>query len=123
MKRSVSNLLASCTFICGLMLANAALADCTAPKVPESPDGKSASKEEMVVAMNSFKQYNADIETYAACLKAETTAKVTDGSIAATQVMQFKSMQSRKESSARDELKQKVDFFNEQVRTFKARSG
>jgi hypothetical protein len=116
-------LLISTVLLSGLLHAGTVLADCATPKGPDViPDGKTAAKEEMLAAMTAFKQYNTDVDAFAECLKAETTEKVKDGSIAAGQVMQFKSMQNRKDTTAKEELKTKVDKFNEQVRLYKARN-
>jgi hypothetical protein len=102
------------------LVAAPAFADCEAPKAPDSPDAKSATKEQMVDAMKAFKQYNTDVDAYIECLNTETKTKAADGSIPAGQIMQFKSMQSRKQAAVTDERKSKVDNFNEQVRKFKA---
>lgn len=98
-----------------------AYADCSFPKAPEAiPDGKSASEPDMIAAMSAFKQYNADVDTYIACLDSETEAKIKDAG-AAGAIMQIKAMQAKKKSSATDERQAKVNTFNEQVRTFKSR--
>ncbi|MGC3982033.1 MAG: hypothetical protein QM808_12290 [Steroidobacteraceae bacterium] len=102
-------------------LSTSAYADCAFPKAPESiPDGKSASEPEMISAMTAFKQYNTDVDTYVACLDTETDAKIKEAG-AAGAIMQIKAMQAKKKSSATDERQAKVNTFNEQVRTFKAR--
>jgi 3-keto-L-gulonate-6-phosphate decarboxylase len=97
-------------------------ADCTYPKQPDSvPDGKTASEAEMVSAMTTFKQYNADVTSYLACLDSETSDKIREAGGATSAIMQIKSMQSKKHNSAVDELTAVTGKFNEQVRTFKAR--
>jgi hypothetical protein len=106
-----------------MLLSASAFAECANPKAPDAPDGKSASKDQMVAAMQAFKQYNTDVNAFVECLNTETTAKVSDGSIPPGQIMQFKSMQGRKQSAATDELKAKTESFNEQVRVFKAKGG
>jgi len=103
------------------LTANLAFADCTYPKAPDSmPDPKAATQPEMIAAMSAFKQYNADVDAYVACLDEETTAKVKDASGAGA-IMQIKAIQAKKKSSAMDEREAKIETFNKAVRTFKAR--
>lgn len=101
-----------------LVLATAAQAECVYPKAPSSvPNGSTATEAEMTTAAAAFKQYNADVTAYLACLQDETTAK--SAGVSAGQAMQIKSMQSKKHNSAVDELESNVAKFNEQVRAFK----
>lgn len=97
-----------------------AQADCAYPKAPSViPNGATASESEMSDAAAAFKQYNADVTAYLSCLEQETTSKSTG--VSAGQVMQIKSMQSKKHNAAVDELESNVSKFNEQVRAFKNR--
>ncbi len=99
-----------------------ALADCVFPKAPEQvPDGKTASESEMISAMTVFKQYNADVTAYSACLEKETAEKIRDAGGATSAIIQIKSLQAKKNNVAVDELQKKATDFNEQVRIFKAR--
>ncbi len=103
------------------MTSQMALADCTFPKAPDAmPNPKSASQPEMIAAMSAFKQYNADVDAYVACLDEETSAKVKEASGAGA-IMQIKAMQAKKKSSALDEREAKIDSFNKAVREFKAK--
>jgi hypothetical protein len=96
----------------------AAQADCAFPKAPASvPDGKSASEQEMVAAMSAFKAYNEEVTAFGTCLEEETKTK----SAGSGQLMQLKTMQSKKMNAAVDELQAKAKLFNEQVRIFKSR--
>lgn len=98
-----------------------AYADCAYPKAPDAiPDGKTASESEMMAAMSAFKQYNADVDKYLGCLDEETAAKSKEAG-GTSAILQIKAMQSKKRSSATDERQAKVDEFNKQVRTFKAK--
>jgi hypothetical protein len=93
-------------------------AECVFPKAPATiPDGKTASEPEMLAAMNAFKAYNEEVNAFGGCLDQETRSK----SVGTAQLMQMKTMQSKKLSAAVDELKEKAKLFNEQVRAFKAR--
>jgi hypothetical protein len=113
----------SMTIHCALALALGALslsaqADCTYPKAPASiPNGATASEQEMLGAMQAFKAYDADVKSFGACLDQETKEK----SAGTAQLMQLKTMQSKKLNAAVDELQAKAKEFNEQVRAFKAR--
>ena len=99
-------------------LSFSAHADCAFPKAPASvPDGKSASEADMMAAMAAFKAYNEEVTSFGACLEDETKAK----SAGTAQLMQLKTMQSKKLNAAVEELQAKAKLFNEQVRIFKAR--
>jgi len=95
-----------------------AQAECAFPKAPASiPDGKTASEAEMVAAMQAFKAYNDEVNSFGACLEEETKSKAAG----TAQLMQLKTMQTKKHNAAIDELQAKAKLFNEQVRVFKAR--
>lgn len=96
----------------------AAHADCAYPKAPAAiPNGKTASEAEMVAAMTAFKTYDADVKAFGACLEQETKDKAAG----TAQLMQLKTMQTKKLNAAVAELEGKAKEFNEQVRAFKAR--
>jgi hypothetical protein len=98
--------------------AVSAQADCAYPKAPAAtPDGKTASEAEMVAAMQAFKAYDADVKAFGTCLEQETKEK----SAGTAQLMQLKTMQTKKLNAAVEELQSKAKEFNEQVRVFKAR--
>jgi hypothetical protein len=100
------------------MFACTAQADCAFPKAPASiPDGKTASEAEMVAAMTAFKAYNDEVAEFGKCLDQETK----DKSAGTAQLMQLKTMQTKKLNTAVDELQAKAKLFNEQVRIFKSR--
>ena len=95
-----------------------AQAECAFPKAPATiPDGKTASEPEMVAAMQAFKAYNDEVTAFGACLEEETKSKAAG----TAQLMQLKTMQTKKHNAAIDELQAKAKLFNEQVRVFKAR--
>lgn len=88
-------------------------ADCVLPPAPSKiPDGNSASQQEMVTAMNTLKEYNGDVDTYTKCLEFE-----------AKQNHISKADEERMHNTAVDTLQKIAAKFNEQVRTFKAKSG
>src|ERR1700761_2359639 len=101
----------------GLALAYAvslpAHADCVLPPAPsKTPDGTPASQQEMVQAMNTLKEYNGDVDTYNKCLDFE-----------AKQNHMSKGDVERMHNEAVETLQKVAAKFNEQVRTFKAKSG
>jgi hypothetical protein len=107
-----------CVVALSFVFAYSAQADCAFPKAPASiPDGKTATGEEMVAAMSAFKAYNAEVDAFGKCLDQETKDKAAG----TAQLMQLKTMQTKKLNTAVDELQAKAKLFNEQVRIFKAR--
>jgi hypothetical protein len=93
-------------------------AECAFPKAPASiPDGNTATEQEMLSAMTAFKAYNEEVNAFGGCLEQETR----DKSAGTAQLMQMKTLQSKKLAAAVDELKGKAKLFNEQVRIYKAR--
>lgn len=93
-------------------------ADCAYPKAPATiPNGATASAQEMVDAMQAFKAYDADVKSFGTCLEQETKGKAAG----TAQLMQLKTMQTKKLNAAVDELQSKAKEFNQQVRMFKAR--
>jgi hypothetical protein len=88
-------------------------ADCVLPPAPSKiPDGSTATQQEMVTAMQTLKEYNSDVETYTKCLEFE-----------AKQNHMSRIDEERMHNAAVDTLQKVAAKFNEQVRTFKAKSG
>jgi hypothetical protein len=93
-------------------------AECAFPKAPAAiPNGATASEPEMVTAMQTFKTYNDEVAAFGKCLDDEIKEKA-----GSAQLMQLKTMQSKKHNAAVDELQAKAKEFNEQVRIFKSRN-
>jgi hypothetical protein len=87
--------------------------DCVLPPAPSKiPDGASANEQEMVSAMQTLKQYNGDVDTYLKCLDFEQK-----------QNRLSRTEEERKHNEAVDAMTKIAAKFNEQVRTFKAKSG
>ena len=95
------------------LVSFAAHADCVLPPAPSKiPDGSSASEQEMITAMQTLKEYNADVDTYLKCLEFETTqTRLSAGD------------QEKLHNTAVDTLQKVASKFNEQVRTFKSKKG
>ncbi len=88
-------------------------ADCVLPPAPSKiPDGNTASQQEMVSAMQTLKEYNGDVDTYTKCLEFE-----------AKQNHLSHTDEERMHNTAVETLQKIAAKFNEQVRTFKAKSG
>src|ERR1700704_5497545 len=88
-------------------------ADCVLPPAPSKiPDGNTASQQEMLTAMNTMKEYNNDVDTYTKCLEFE-----------AKQNHLSRGEEEKMHNTAVDTLQKVAAKFNEQVRTFKAKSG
>jgi hypothetical protein len=91
----------------------AAHADCQLPPAPSKiPDGSHANQQEMLNAMQTLKEYSADVDTYMKCLDFE-----------ARQNHLSRAEEAQMHNEAFDALQKIAQKFNEQVRTFKAKSG
>jgi len=106
-----------------------AYAACNYPKAPEKlPDGATATKQEMVDAMQLIRKYNADIKTYTDCLGQEIDtqqkAAKADASLTKEQREEMKrqsDMKVQKVNAAVDEAEAVTARFNEQVKTFNSK--
>jgi predicted transglutaminase-like cysteine proteinase len=109
--RSAKRMLAAATV--AYLVSLTAHADCVLPPAPSKvPDGKTASEQEMVTAMQTLKEYNMDVDTYLKCLEFETKQNRLSSSD-----------QEKMHNQAVDTLQKVASKFNEQVRTFKSKSG
>ena len=91
----------------------AAHADCVLPPAPSKiPDGTTASEQEMLTAMATLKEYNGDVDSYTKCLEFE-----------AKQNRLSRAEEEKMHNNAVDTLQKIAAKFNEQVRTFKQKSG
>lgn len=81
-----------------LALSAPALADCVYPKAPAAiPNGKTASKEDMLAVKKQVDQFKRDVEAFFECSKDE-----------------------RKAEALQADLERVAKRFNEEVRAFKA---
>jgi hypothetical protein len=113
--------LVSLLALAGLSLSLTASADCIYPKAPgKIPDGKTATKDEMLAAQAAFKQLDSDVNAYTACLEQETNARLTEGGeqLPKDQVAQIRAIEAKRHNAAVDELQTHADAFNEQVRAY-----
>jgi len=89
-----------------------ALADqCLLPPPPSKlPDGATASKQQMLNAMNTLKEYNGDVSVYLKCLDFETRENRMTADVSTL-----------KHNAAVMQLQAIADKFNQQVRIFKSK--
>ena len=108
----------------GLLMATAANAECTYPKEPSNtPDGATATQDQMVEGMKAVKEYNASVTEYLSCLEQEMNARVEAAGpdAPAEQIEQIKAIHTKRHNAAVEALEQQAARFNEQVKVFKAR--
>ena len=108
----------------GLLMAAAANAECTYPKEPaNTPDGATATQDQMVEGMKAVKEYNNQVTTYLSCLDEEMNARVEAAGpdAPADQIEQIKAIDTKRHNAAVDALEQQAARFNEQVKVFKSR--
>ncbi len=108
----------------GLLLAGAANAECTYPKEPaNTPDGATATQEQMVEGMKAVKEYNGAVTAYLSCLEQEMATRVEAAGpdAPAEQIEQIKAIHTKRHNAAVEALEQHAARFNEQVKAFKSR--
>ena len=107
------------------MLGSAAYAECVYPRTPTgTPDGLTATQEEMLAGMQAVKDYNERVTTYLDCLEKELAERLEAAGPNATseQVAQIKAIHHKRHNAAVEALEAHAAQFNEQVKAFKARS-
>jgi hypothetical protein len=111
--------------VVGALVAAQLHAACPYPKAPEKlPDGSTATREEMISGQHAVKQYDKDMSVYLACLDDEYKSAVEKGGETLTpeKKAEMQRLQDQKHNAAVDELEGLAGRFNEQVKTYKARS-
>jgi hypothetical protein len=118
----------SLLMIAGLCVHAQAHATCVYPKAPgATPNGATATKEEMVAANQDFKRYNSEMNGYLECIKLEidSVTPKDPNKITADEKKRIedqKKLLVQKNDAAVDELQAVVGRFNEQIRIYKARN-
>jgi hypothetical protein len=101
-------------FFCCCLLASAPAFACDYPtQLPEIPDGKTATNDQMITAQNAVKDYVAKMNAYLSCLDDEVNAlgdTVTDAQ---------KKVQVEKHNAAVDAMQGLADKYNAEVRAYK----
>lgn len=120
----MKTVLLSLPALAALTLSMTAGAECIYPRATtEIPNGKTASQEQIVTAMNAVKKYNEEINAYLSCLEMESEAQIAAlGDPTPEQIKQIKGMQTAKHNAAVDELEAYATKFNTQLKAFKAQS-
>ena len=107
-----------------LIVTAAANAECAYPKEPaNTPNGATASQDEMVAGMKAVKEYNGQVTAYLSCLEQEMNARIEAAGpdAPAEQIEQIKAIHTKRHNAAVEALEQHAARFNEQVKTFKSR--
>lgn len=110
--------------LAGLLSTAAAQAECVYPKPPaNTPDGATATEEEMVAGMKAVKEYNNEVNAYLSCLEMEMNARVEAAGpdAPADQIESIRAIHSKRHNAAVEELEAHAARFNEQVKAYKAR--
>lgn len=95
---------------------------CIYPRPPESmPDGLTATRDQMVAAYATVKQFDADIAAYNTCLELELQAALANPELAEPDRQRLRAMQAQKNNAAVDHAEQIAQNFNEQLRAFNSR--
>jgi hypothetical protein len=109
-----------------ILLAGTALAACVRPTPPpDAPDGKVATRAQMIAAHAQTSSYNAATNTYIACLDAaQVEFERQYGAILADAGQRdITLMHNRMHNAAIDADHAVADKFNQQLRVYKARGG
>lgn len=113
---SLRNMLAAAALAAAVILlpSRPVLAgECVLPPPPSKiPDGATASKQQMITAMNTLKEYNGDVNVYLKCLDFETRENRMTSDVSTL-----------KHNTAVSQLQAVAQKFNKEVRRFKSRHG
>jgi hypothetical protein len=103
--------------------ASIAMQPCTLPSPPASPDGNTATLNQMLAARNEFQAYDAANNTYLKCVDVAIQQVLQDSAKVATKSDQVSLQQFgvRVHNTAVDQEQGYVDQFNVQLRTYKAK--
>jgi hypothetical protein len=107
---SLKRMLAALIVGCAVSLTALADENCVLPPAPgKTPEGSKASEAEMTTAIQTLKEYNADVETYLKCLEFQMRQN------------HLREDDERKmHNIAVDQLQRVADKLNEQVRKYNA---
>lgn len=113
-----------------VLASGGARAACTYPTAPGNlPDGNTATRDAMMAAQKSVKDFDVAVTNYTACLQAESDAQIagleqseTDIKKRDQQKEKLTEVLIKKQNAAVDADKALAKRFNEQVRIFKAKS-
>jgi hypothetical protein len=114
----------SCLLLMVALASSPAWADCTYPKLSgKIPNGRSATKAQMVEAQNNVKKYQSEITAYLGCLKTDHDAALIKDAATLTdkqrETMTAKYVKAN--DDAVDAAKEVADRWNEQRAVFVAK--
>lgn len=96
---------------------------CDYPEHVDIPNGKTATKDEMIAGQRSVKEFMADMEEYITCIDEEDkTARAGIEDPDPIVEAQRDEMLVKKHNAAVEDMEKVAAEFNEEVRTYKARS-
>ena len=108
--------------VVALLAAGSVQAACIYPRAPtHTPDGQTASRDEMVAAQALVRQFDTDIAAYNACLDLEMQHAEKSGAYDENRLNELRAIQAKKNNAAVDEVTAVAETFNEQLRIFLAR--
>ena len=110
----------ACMLIVAATVSSTAWAACKPPDTPRKfPDGKTATKEQMLKAKDFFTEFDKKIETYRACLKDEYDAQLKKYPKADDDLKkQFFEARQTKDDAAYMQVLQLKEEMNAQVRAY-----
>jgi hypothetical protein len=103
--------------------ASAALTACTLTDAPPTPDGSTASREQMGAARSAFQAYDAATTAYTQCVDSavERVAGQFSGRAAEADLQVLRNFGARAHNVAIDQEQAAADQLNTQVRAYKAK--
>jgi hypothetical protein len=115
------------TLVFAFGFAAHAQATCSYPASPAAPpNGKTASRDEMIAAKHDFDRYNGEMNAYLDCLNLEMNSAPKDVSKLTPDEKKKADQEAKilvqKHNAAVDELQAVVGRFNEQLKVFKAKN-
>lgn len=104
------------------LVMGTAQATCIYPRKPDKvPDGKTATRDEMIAGQKAVQQFDADVTAYNACLDMEMAAYEKSGLYDETRLAELRAIQAKKNNAAVDEVQAVADSMNEQIRAYNER--
>jgi hypothetical protein len=121
---SMKSLFLPLALVAAATVAAPAFADCTAPSLTLSvPDGSKATKDEMLAAQRTIKEYNAAVTDFTACLQNERDAKIAAGGdkMSDSDRQRVSSEYNTRANAVVDKLQKLADKFNSERKAFLAK--
>jgi hypothetical protein len=110
--------------VAATVVAAPAFADCTAPTFSLSvPNGAKATKDEMLAAQRTIKEYNVAVTDFTACIQNEKDAKIAAGGdkMSDADRQRVAAEYNTRANAAVDRLQKLADKFNTERKAFLAK--